>query len=166
MSLISHTPEACRGLVDGGLPAKISIVRLVFGPGRLSGMYYLPPPSSPIVLAASAPFCHHVNTKGALELRRGKKGALSAHLPGPGPCARHGEGQGQRWKEHEDVSQGRLRPGYLAPEWQCSHMTRVLGTQRGVTITTGLSLHFSHSVNTRQSDPCYSLHPVSLACSP
>lgn len=42
MSLISHTPEACRGLVDGGLPAKISIVRLVFGPGRFRGMYYLP----------------------------------------------------------------------------------------------------------------------------
>lgn len=139
----------------------------MFGPGRLSGTYYLPPPSSPIVLAASAPFCHHVNTKGALELRReGKKGALSAHLPGPGPCARRGEGQGQRWKEHENVSQGRLRPGHLAPEWQCSQIARVLGTQRGFRITTGLSLPFSHSVNTRQSYPCYSLRPVSLACSP
>lgn len=105
-------------------------------------MYYLPPPSSPIVLTASAPFCHHVNTKGALELRRGKKGALSAHLPGPGPRARRGEGQGQRWKEHENVSQGRLRPGHLAPEWQCSQIARVLGTQRGFTITTAFPYLF------------------------
>lgn len=42
MSLISHIPEAWRGLVNGGLLAKISIVWLVLSPGRLTGMFYLP----------------------------------------------------------------------------------------------------------------------------
>lgn len=42
MPLISHTPEARGGLVNGGLPAKISTVLLVLRPGRLGGMFYLP----------------------------------------------------------------------------------------------------------------------------
>lgn len=60
MSLISHTPEAGSGLVNGGLPAKISIAWLVLSPERRGGMFYLPlraphpQPSCPVSPAPSA----------------------------------------------------------------------------------------------------------------
>lgn len=69
------------------------------------GCIICPSSSSPIVLTASTPFCPHMNMKGTLELETGKKGALSEHRPQPGHCASPWEGQGQRWKDREEVSQ-------------------------------------------------------------
>lgn len=98
MSLISRTPEAGRGLVNGGLPAKISIARLVLSPERLGGMFYLPlpPTTQPRCPVTPATFCHHLSLMGCSQLTEGTEGgkrlmAISEHLSCTRLWARHWE---------------------------------------------------------------------------
>lgn len=117
MSLISHTPEACRGA--GRWWASCQDQRCAAGIWSREVQWDVLLALPPHRLLSYQPLLHcdpHVNKKGALELKRGKKGSLSERLPRPRHCARHWEGQGQRWKGPEDVSQWRLSPGHLVPE--------------------------------------------------
>lgn len=80
MSLISHTLEARRGLVNGGLPAKISSVRLVLTPSREIYWDVLVAFLPQAVLSAPAPFCHHFSLMGCSRLTEAKKGGEKAEL--------------------------------------------------------------------------------------
>ena len=96
MSLISHAPEARRGLVHGGLSAKISNVRLALHPGDLVGC--------PVSPCSNLPFFQ----PGALRRVDGReegraKANLSEHLLGTGFYARHWQQRNERWETPKDV---------------------------------------------------------------
>ena len=105
MSLISHAPEARRGLVHGGLSAKISNVRLALHPGDLVGCFIcLSPPSCPVSPCSNLPFFQ----PGALRRVDGREGGrakanLSEHLLGTGFYARHWQQRNERWETPKDV---------------------------------------------------------------
>lgn len=97
MSLISHTPEARRGLVNGGLPAKISTARLVLSPERLGGMFNLP--LSPGLSCQPCSLLPSFQPDGLFRVDRGTEGGekltVSEHLSRTRLCVRH-------WKQHHE----------------------------------------------------------------